>query len=741
MVRRATKKQKVSHAVSVQAHPPVKPLLISSTQSISVGNWYDPWVCAIAAVLSLLPFLSKAVHLDDTVFIYVAKQICLNPTDPFGLVINWYGHQMPLHEVQQNGPLASYFMALAASLLGWSEVALHTAFLFPAIACAVGMYYLAKRLCDQPVLATLIMLFSPVFVVSGTTLMCDVPMLALWTWSVVLWIWNADRHSHVWAILSAVLIGAAIVTKYYAAAIVPLLLAYSLFRWHDVRWRALYLLIPVAMVLAYDQYMSSLYGHSLLKGASDHAIEMAGAKGSVFYRIAVTLTFMGGCLAAILFYAPILCSRRSLLAAFGLCLLAALLIPLFLDLNVTYWSALTNPQSLLFIFQFAIFLIAGAGILVLVGRDVLIRRNADSLLIGLWVAGTFAFCSIFNWTVNGRSLLPMAPPVSLLLVRGLSPLLKKHSRRSVALKAVPLGLAAALALNVAWADTWWANSARSAAHLFDSHGPFRDKRDNVYYTGHWGFQFYMDKLGFRALEVNQSTLLVGDSVIFPAYNTNVPLQLLTGAKQVEHHLLSVHPFLATMRSDMGAGFYASLWGPLPFVIGSVTPDHYTVLTVSDGTLQRVRIQQLEQDVLKDGNSVESRYRFGMALLAAGQVADAVGQLEIAMQIDPHNLAIQNDLAWILATLPQEYQQQQAVALQLAQHINSASGGQIAEFLDTLAAALAANRRFDEATATATKALELLKDDPRQELVQGIEERVQLYQQHQPHREKYPIPGN
>jgi hypothetical protein len=251
----------------------------------------------------------------------------------------------------------------------------------------------------------------------------------------------------------------------------------------------------------------------------------------------------------------------------------------------------------------------------------------------------------------------------------------------------------------------------------------------------------MDKLGFRALETNQSTLRLGDSVIFPAYNTNVPLQLLAGAKQVEHHLFPVHPFLATMRSDMGAGFYSNLGGPLPFVIGPVTPDRYTVLTVSDGTLQRIRIQQLEQDVLKNSNSLESRYQFGMALLAAGQVADAVDQLEIAMEIDPNNLAIQNDLAWILATLPQEYQQRQPEALQLALHINSVSGGQIAEFLDTLAAALAANRRYDEATATATKALELLKNDPRHELVQGITERVQLYKQHQPHHEKYPMPAN
>jgi 4-amino-4-deoxy-L-arabinose transferase-like glycosyltransferase len=40
------------------------------------------------------------------------------------------------------------------------------------------MFYLAKRLCDQPVLSTLIMLLSPAFLVSGTTLMCDVFMMA-----------------------------------------------------------------------------------------------------------------------------------------------------------------------------------------------------------------------------------------------------------------------------------------------------------------------------------------------------------------------------------------------------------------------------------------------------------------------------------------------------------------------------------------------------------------------------------
>ena len=47
---------------------------------------------------------------------------------------------------------------------------------------------------------------------------------------------------------------------------------------------------------------------------------------------------------------------------------------------------------------------------------------------------------------------------------------------------------------------------------------------------------------------------------------------------VEMETFSVPPFgsLTTMNMDAGAGFYASLWGPLPFAFGPNTGQSVTV---------------------------------------------------------------------------------------------------------------------------------------------------------------------
>ncbi len=48
-------------------------------------------------------------------------------------------------EAFDNPPLTSYFIALVSLIGGWSEPALHLAFLVPAVAAVLGTYALAKN--------------------------------------------------------------------------------------------------------------------------------------------------------------------------------------------------------------------------------------------------------------------------------------------------------------------------------------------------------------------------------------------------------------------------------------------------------------------------------------------------------------------------------------------------------------------------------------------------------------------
>ena len=53
----------------------------------------------------------------------------------------------------------------------------------------------------------------------------------------------------------------------------------------------------------------------------------------------------------------------------------------------------------------------------LAAADAWKRKDADSLLLMLWVFGTFIFTGFVNWAINARSVLPLIPAVGILLAR------------------------------------------------------------------------------------------------------------------------------------------------------------------------------------------------------------------------------------------------------------------------------------------------------------------------------------
>lgn len=650
--------------------------------------------CAALTIVSLAPFATKAFHIDDTLFLYAARQISAHPADPFGFSVNWYGVPMPMSEVTQNGPLTSYYIALAASLLGWSEAALHLAFLLPAVAAVLGTYWLAAGLCARPLLAALATLLCPVFLVSSTTLMSDTMMLAFWVWAVVLWLRGAERGSQVSLALSACLMAAAAVTKYFAVALIPLLLSHSLLRWSRAGWRVLYLAIPLAAIAAYDAAMRSLYGHSMLYAAGSFGLSPDSASGSSYWaRGAISLSFLGGCLATAIFYAPLLWSRRVLaLAAAGVGLMTWLLS--FVARLGEFELPADGQARLLMLLQFSVFAAAGVGLLSLAAADLGRSRDALSCLLALWMAGTFVFCWVFNWTVNARSILPMAPAACILMVRCIQGRARTPQNRVFSWALLPLAPLGLLSLAVAWADMRLADTARAAAG--EIHQRYGAGSGGVVFAGHWGFQYYMESYGFTALDLQRGSLKPGDLLILPENNSYlpaIPAALFSETATLEWDSC---PLLATMKCAAGAGFYASGCGPLPFAFGPVPPERYHILTLF--------------------NAEEA--------LARGTPADC---------------AALDKLARMLAT--RESAQGDALrAVSLAQRVCQLTDHKSPAFLDTLAAAYAAAGRFPAAVATAQKAIELASAAGQTELASQIETRLTLYQAGRPYREPVPPPA-
>ncbi len=166
------------------------------TASGAAGRWRVRgstalWLIA-ATVLCLLPWVNKPFSIDDPLFLWSAEGIQRDPLDFYAGSVNWYGTSQPLSEVTMNPPLHCYYLAIVAAIAGVHEVPLHLAMLLPAVAAVLGTYAISQRFCHRPLLATLAFLVTPALLVSSTSLMCDVPMLALWVFALALWLRGID---------------------------------------------------------------------------------------------------------------------------------------------------------------------------------------------------------------------------------------------------------------------------------------------------------------------------------------------------------------------------------------------------------------------------------------------------------------------------------------------------------------------------------------------------------------------
>jgi hypothetical protein len=523
----------------------------------------------LLTTVCLLPFVNKAVHIDDPLFLWAAKHIVQHPLDPYGFPVVWYRTSMPMSEVMKNPPLVSYFLALVGAVADWSEPVLHLVFLLPALAMILGIHQLAREMTQSALvatLATLATLATPVFLVSATSLMCDVPMLALWLWAIIFWRKGIQNGKIAWLLGSAVLIGLCSLTKYFGACLIPLLFLYAIWNKRRLGVWALFLLIPIATLTGYQLWTGSLYQNGLLTGLTDYVTAARGGNpASVPGSFLVAMSFTGGCALPALLLVPWLWPRKWIIVASGLAILGTAAV-------VLSWVRTEIPfpeehQTLLAV-QLAFFLLGGASALSLAIADFWKSRDSDSAMLLAWVLGTFLFAGFLNWTVNGRSVLPMIPAIALLVARRLQ---LTHSQKLNYGLAGAFALSLALSLWVAAGDTALANSARTAAAEIHNRAGRQMKR--VLFTGHWGFQYYMESFGGVAIEPDQVQPTLLDIVVIPQNNTNTNIQLPASGPD-ETVTIKMHAGATTVGGQIGAGFYSSLWGPLPYAFVPVPDEKY-----------------------------------------------------------------------------------------------------------------------------------------------------------------------
>lgn len=142
---------------------------------------------------------------------------------------------------------------------------------------------------------------------------------------------------------------------------------------------------------------------------------------------------------------------------------------------------------------------------------------------------------------------------------------------------------------------------------------------------------------------------------------------------------------------------------------------------------------LQRATSAPGASDEAWKSFATAAQTLGRWSDAIGAWRMARELDSKDTVAPTQLAFLLATCPDDALRDGKEALAIATELAArAKEGDVAA-LDVLAAALAENARFDEALATIRRAIAVAEGQRNAGLAQALRGREAAYAQRKPFR--------
>lgn len=477
------------------------------------GNLDTRWkvVASIVAVWVLvqIPFLPTALRVDETNIVRIAERIAEVPGDPYGFYINWGGIDDEAFHILANPPGVPYWLALWASLFGWSEWVLHASMVPFGVVALLGFAVLARECGAQSSTSVLLMIASPAFFLGAQVVMPDIAMFAGFVGALAAAM-RYRRTGEWWLVPLGFLAGAlAPFFKYNGSLVGPLLAIVWL--WGAGRRKGLFVIMagPAVGLGAWSWWSLMYYGRIHLVTITE--FESAG----ITNILTALLGFFGlGVVPLVIAWmrAPGGLSRGALdmVTIIGGGMMAA---GAYTLLSVGPIASLGYGLSAAIGFRFAV--VCG----VVLSGWVRERGVEDAVLVA-WVALVmwFQFGLLF---ASVRYLLPILPAVILIVLR--------HDLVDLEHRLSRLGLTACLVLVVAIAigDARSANLYRTFVNEV-AIPEVADRTGRFFFDGHWGFQYYMEAEGgkilnyFRQPKWRDGDLLVIARTPFPSYREPTP---------------------------------------------------------------------------------------------------------------------------------------------------------------------------------------------------------------------------
>ena len=160
-------------------------------------------VAALVILLRLL-FVNQAIQGDEIYYLAGAQHAQIEPLHPnnteyafLGKMVEMRGHPHP--------PFNASYLGLLLWLFGdIREVPFHLAYIPFSLMAALSCLAIAIRWTTRPLLATLLFIATPAFVINGGSLESDLPLLAFWMVAIATFLSAVESRSLVKLTLSAV---------------------------------------------------------------------------------------------------------------------------------------------------------------------------------------------------------------------------------------------------------------------------------------------------------------------------------------------------------------------------------------------------------------------------------------------------------------------------------------------------------------------------------------------------------
>ncbi len=513
---------------------------------------------------ALLPFHDKAFTVDDTLFLRQAAQLLEHPLHPTAFEMVWSEAPFPLRvsRIMPSGTLMAYLL-VPVVLLGGAEWLAHLLQLAALAATVLATVSLGLRLglgSGGAATAGLLLAATPAVLAMASTGMPDVPAMALGAVAIErLHAWRLERRGHQ-AVIGALALGLAPLARphlWLLLAVAALVVTDPLrdrarFR---VPWSRL---APVAAAPLLTLALALLTRDPLAGAGSQ--LGAVRTYSAIDHFAPNLLAFAAHWVLALPLAVPWVLLRYRALAArptsYAATALAALAVMGLPGERTGLWLA---P-------------IAGLGGAVLwdVLADGWRRRDATRLLLATWLFVPLVVTPYLH--LPSKYLLVSAPAVALLVAGELSNRPRLGAR---CIAGVTLAGGLALGVLVIRADAAFAGlGRRAAAELI---APHVAAGRQVWFDGHWGFQWYAEQAGARCLTATPPHPARGDLAVSSLRSMG---GVIAGfpRRRLLASLSDDAPGGRLMSREDGAGFFSNDWGYLPWAWGTGELDRFDLWT-------------------------------------------------------------------------------------------------------------------------------------------------------------------